>query len=185
MSKQNYQVTLQEFAAAIAGCNKQFPPKSTVTFAGQTLTPAQLVAVFTTAVSAINAVAPVRAQLRQLVSSQGAANRTARTLYTALKKYCVAFFGKGSPVLADFGFSVAQPRQPSVETKALGKAKAQLTRKARGTDKGKRQKQAVTASGSPGLVLYGPDGKPILGVTRGPTPPGLPAAPSGSTSNNG
>ena len=185
MSKQNYQVTLQEFAAAIAGCNKQFPPKSTVTFAGQTLTPAQLVAVFSAAVAAINAVNSTRAQLQQLVSSQGAAIGTARTLYTALKKYCEAVFGKGSPILADFGFSTAKPRTPSSETKALAKAKAALTRQAHGTDKGKRQKQAITVSGSAGLVLYGPDGKPIPGITKGPTPPALPAGTSGSSSTNG
>ena len=111
--------------------------------------------------------------------------KAARSLYTALRKYCEAVFGRGSPILADFGFSMAKPRTPSSETKALAKAKAALTRQAHGTDKGKRQKQAITVSGSAGLVLYGPDGKPIPGITKGPTPPALPAGKSGSSSTNG
>ena len=179
----NQKEVIQEFTAAVAGCNQQFPAKSTVNIAGQTLTPAQLVAVFSAAISAIQAVAPARAQLKELVAAQKTAIQVARSLYTALKKYCEAVFGKGSPILADFGFSPAKPRTPSSQTKALAQAKAQLTRKAHGTDKGKRQRQAITVSGSPGLVLYGPDGKPIPGVTRGPTPPALPQGSSGGSPN--
>ncbi len=175
----NNQKSLQEFAKAAAGVQSQFPAKSTVNLAGQSFTPAQLAAVFGTAVTAISAVAPVRAQLAQLVQQQRTAILAARTLYVVLRQFVEATFGKGSPVLAAFGFSTRKPRQPSVETKALGKAQAKLTRHARGT-LGKRQKQTLTSSGSPGLVLYGPDGKPILGVTRGPIPPAN-AGSTGST----
>ncbi|MHB8420000.1 MAG: hypothetical protein ACYDCL_18150 [Myxococcales bacterium] len=173
------QAKLQKFSAAANGCSTQFPAKTVLPLAGQSLTPAQVLAVFTAAAAAVNAVTPVRAQLQKLVASQAAALKTANSLYVALKKYVESVFGKGSPVLAAFGFSTALPRKASVLTKATAQAKAKLTRQARGTT-GARQKQAVTSEGSVGLVLYGPDGKPIPGITRGPIAPGTQGNNSGT-----
>jgi len=179
-SNSSKQATVQKLSTAATGVTNEFPATTKLQLAGQTYTPAQIATVFSAAGTAVAAVAPVKAQLQQLITSQGTALKTANQLYIALKKYVEALYGKGSPELAAFGFSTALPRQPSSETKALAKAKAKLTRQARGT-LGKRQKQAVTANGSPGLVLVGANGQAIPGITQGPTPPALPG--SGSSSN--
>ena len=179
------QAKVQKLANAATGVTNEFPAATKVTLLGQTYTPAQIAAVFTAAGTAVDAVTPAKAQLQQLIASQGTALKVANQLYVALKKYCESTFGKGSPELAAFGFSTALPKQPSSETKALAKAKSALTRQARGTI-GPRKKQSVTVNGSPGLVLVGANGQVIPGVTQGPTPPALPsnaASNTGSTSS--
>ncbi|MHB1846364.1 MAG: hypothetical protein ACYCWW_16190 [Deltaproteobacteria bacterium] len=173
MSNSNSQQTqAQKLGKAASGVQQQFPATVKLTLSGQSYSPAQIAQVLTAAVTAIDAVTPAKAQLQQLVKSRGATLKVANQLYVVLKKYLESLYGKGSPELAAFGISTALPKQPSSETKALAKAKAKLTRKARGT-KGSREKLLVTPNGSPGLVLFGPDGKPIPGITQGPTPPAL------------
>ncbi len=56
---------------------------------------------------------------------------------------------------------------------------AKLTKKVHGTDKGKRQKLAITPGGKGGLVYVEPDGKQVPGLTRGPVAP-ADKTPSGS-----
>ena len=180
ISNSSKQSTIQKLSTAATGVTNEFPATTKLQLAGQTYTPAQVASVFSAAATAVDAVAPVKAQLQQLVASQGTALKTATALYIALKKYVESVYGKGNPELAAFGFSTALPQQPSSETKALAQAKAKLTRQARGTV-GPRQKQAVTSNGSPGLVFVGANGQAVPGVTQGPTPPASPA--SGSTSS--
>jgi hypothetical protein len=181
MSTNNKQVQCQQFTQAADGIGTEIPAKTSVNIGGKAWTQAQLAQVFTTAVSAVGAVTAAKAQLQQLVASQGVAIQAAQTLLQELRQYAETQWGKGSPVLAAFGFVVTQPKQKSSATKAIAAAKSLLTRQARGT-LGARQKQAVTANGSVGLVLVNANGQSIPGVTQGPIPPALPAN-TGNTSS--
>jgi hypothetical protein len=181
-SNGNKQQQSQEFSEAATGVTQQIPATVTVNVGGQPYTAAQLVSVFNAAVTAIKTVTATRATLQQQVANQSATIQTAHTLYLELKKYAEVQFGKGSPVLAAFGFSSAPPTQKSSETKTIAAAKAKLTRQARGT-KGSRQKLAVTTSGAPGLVLVGANGQVIPGATQGPIAPATPPSNSGSNSS--
>jgi len=180
-SNSSKQVQCQKFTKAEDGINTQIPAKTAVNIGGKAWTQAQLVQVFTTATDAVDAVTAAKAQLQQLVTSQGVAIQAAQQLYRELRQYAETQWGKGSPVLAAFGFVTTQPRQKSSATKAIAAAKSKLTRQARGTV-GARQKQAVTANGSVGLVLVSANGQAIPGVTQGPVPPAL-AGNTGNTSS--
>jgi hypothetical protein len=93
-----------------------------------------------------------------------------------LKDALVAFFGRGSPVLAQFGIKEPGSRRPlTAQQLAMRAAKAMLTREARHT-MGSRQKQSLHVQGTPTLVL-GPDGATV-------TPAGTPV-PTSSTVGTG
>ena len=175
-NKKNEKVKL---TAAINGIQTQLPAGTTVTLLGKVLTPQQLAQVFEAALTAFNTVSDAKAAYQGAVQAQETSYQAARPLYLALEKYLQAQFGKGSPILGQFGFSTAQRQTPTAETKAAAAAKAKLTKKAHGTDKGKRQKLAITPGGQGGLVYVEPDGKQVPGVTRGPI------APAGTTPTSG
>jgi hypothetical protein len=79
-------------------------------------------------------------------------------------------FGKNSPVLASFGIAAPKPRAPRAALEqAISTALAANTRAVRGTLTAK-QRQAITATGKPGLTVLGPNGKPLLTVA--PVAPG-------------
>ncbi|MHB1845058.1 MAG: hypothetical protein ACYCWW_09520 [Deltaproteobacteria bacterium] len=177
----NKKVQYQEFTKAKAGVQSEIPATSNVNIAGKAWTQAQLVQVFQTALSSIDSVIGARAQLVELILLQGTAIQAASQLYKELRKFAENEWGKGSPVLAAFGFKAAQPTQKSSATKAIAAAKSRQTRKVHGT-LGKRQKKAQTVAGSAGLLLVGPDGKPLPGLTQGPVPPAL---PPGTADNSG
>ncbi len=174
-NKTNEKVKL---TAVINGVNTQLPANTQVTLLGKVLTPQQLAQIFQAALAAFEAVTDAKASYQGAVQAQAAPHEQAHALYLALEQYLQAQFGKGSPILGQFGFSTAQRKTPSAETKAAAAAQAKLTKKAHGTDKGKRQKQAITPGGKGGLVYVEPDGKQVPGVTRGPI------APAGTTPSN-
>ncbi len=164
-------VQSQKFSKAEAGVQSQIPAKSQETIGGKIETQASLVQIFAAAQAAIAATIAARAQLAALVTSQRAAIQAAEQTYRDLRQWAEVKFGRGSPILAAFGFKQTQPKAKSSATKAKAAALAKQTRVLHGTDKGKRQRQALTVSGSPGLVLYGADGKPIPGLLPGPVAP--------------
>lgn len=165
-----------KLTAVTQGVEQQLPPNVALQLLGKSWTVAQLVQLFTAAKTAMQTVQATRVQLLKDMQAQKQALQAARELYMALERYLQGLWGKGSPVLAQYGFSVQQPRAKSAAKKAVAAALGKLTRKARHT-MGRRQKLAITASGSAGLLLVGPDGKPITGVTQGSTPP----TPDGSS----
>ena len=64
-------------------------------------------------------------------------------------------------MLPSFGVALPkEPKQATVETKTIAKAKAAATREARGT-KGKQQRLAITAQPGMSLQVLGPDGQPV------------------------
>jgi hypothetical protein len=173
---------VQKFTKAANGASTQLPAKTNLNLLGQTYTPAQIAAIFTAVVTAIDTIAAAKAQLATQLTAFKGTESTANELYLALEKFVKATFSKGSPVLQAFGFSTATPKKPSSITKAIALAKSKATRAARGTASAK-QKQSVTSAGSYGLQLLGPNGQPVTGVFPAPVPPAT-APAVGSTSSN-
>jgi hypothetical protein len=109
----------------------------------------------------------------------------AHQFYMGLKAALVAFFGRGSPELSQFGISVASRTPLTSEQKAIAHAKALNTRKVRGTV-GRRQHLARGAV-NPTVLVLGADGKPIsssnetLASKQAEGNGGLPAAPAPAT----
>jgi hypothetical protein len=110
------------------------------------------------------AIKTTRAQLK----NASAANHQ---LYTELKDAVIAFFGRGSPLLAQFGIKARGKARPlTPEQKVLRAAKARATRAARHT-MGSRQKAAVKSDGKLTLSVNTENAaspKPASAVT--PTP---------------
>ncbi len=85
----------------------------------------------------------ITAARAQLESALGANHK----LYTDVKDAIIAFFGRGSPLLGQFGIKTRGNARPlTVEQKVLRAAKARATRAARHT-MGSRQKAAVKSDG--------------------------------------
>ena len=168
-----------KLTAVVNGIHTLLPATSQVTLLGKVLLPAQLAQLFEAALTAFNAVTDAKAAYQGAVQAQDASYQAARPLYLALEKYLQASLGEGNPILGQFGFSTAQRHAPTAETKAAAAARAKLTKKVHGTDKGKRQKLAITPGGKGGLVYVEPDGKQVPGLTRGPVAP-ADKTPSGS-----
>jgi hypothetical protein len=107
---------------------------------------------------------------RQLKDASPADHR----LYTQLKDAVIAFFGRGSPLLAQFGIKARSSVRPlTPEQKVLRAAKARATRAARHT-MGARQKAAVKSDGKLTLSVQtegasNPKPVPVAGPTV-PTP---------------
>jgi hypothetical protein len=102
----------------------------------------------------------------------------AHQYYMDLKTTLVAFFGRGSPELSQFGISVRQRKPLTSEQKAVAHAKALNTRKVRHT---LGRKQHLAQDAVPTVVVVGADGKPISGNNE--TAPAAPTpAPAGGGS---
>jgi hypothetical protein len=81
----------------------------------------------------------------------------------------LSHLGSDSPQLADFGLRARKPkRQPTAIELTISVANWRATRKARGT-MGPKQRKAITTTGSPGVIVVDPNGKPLGG--RPPVPP--------------
>ena len=109
-------------------------------------------------------------QLRQLSAPK------VRQGFLAMRDAIIAFYGRRSPVLQQFGIAPPKARQPlTTEQKAAKAAKAELTREKRHT-MSRKQKQAIQTVGTPTITI-GPEGKSV-------TAPGAPTA-TGNATNGG
>ena len=95
----------------------------------------------------------------------------AHAFYMGLKAALVAFFGRGSPELSQFGISVGGSTPLTSEQKAIAHAKALNTRKVRNT---LGRKQHLAQGAKPMVLVLGADGKPISGSNE--TVPTAPVA---------
>src|SRR5215472_3950309 len=140
----------------IGGIKKDLGAVTSVMVNGVSYAPAQIITMLQQEIDATDAVGPAHAAWMAAVAAQRAVTNTLRTIKSALRSFVVNMFGKGSPVLADFGYTKT-PQKPSPETQVKAAELRNATRKARGT-LGKSQKKAIkgtlpatppsTASGS-------------------------------------
>ncbi|MHB8419871.1 MAG: hypothetical protein ACYDCL_17485 [Myxococcales bacterium] len=163
---------LAKVLAMIAGITKDLTTKMSLTVGGLSMTQAAILAKLAAIESLFDAVTSARNGLTVAVAVKNAGAQDAKQFMADLKKAVEAQFGSRSPLLPDFG--IALPKAKAARTtaeKAASAALGEQTRTVRGT-KGKKQKAKVTVAGSPGVVVVGPDGQPLPGVTKGgPTAP--------------
>jgi len=128
----------------VAGTQKNLPATSTVDVNGQELKQTDIVAQFQSWIELYQQVDATNAPYRNAVKALLAATPAIRKYIGSYRQALRQVFGKGSPLLADFGMSTTQPRTPTTATHVLATAKAAATRKARNT-LGKQQRKAVKA----------------------------------------
>jgi hypothetical protein len=98
---------------------------------GQSVTPQALTAIFTAAMQtqqdldAANNVAKTKKQARN------SARKAALAMVVQLNRYLVGAYGADSPILEEFGFTAATPKQPTTEVKAEAVKKRTATRDAK------------------------------------------------------
>jgi hypothetical protein len=175
----------------LAGAESDLPADTSLVLTGQTFTVASIVAVLQAVLNLFTAKATAQAQAKAMVSAAVAALNaelpTANQFITALDTALVGLFGKGNPVLTNFGLSTGVAKTSSVATLAKAKGTAALTRKARNT-MGKVQRLSVTG-GTAQLAVVGPSGQLLPGSTPGAAAPSTtapaPAAASTTTTPSG
>jgi hypothetical protein len=143
--KQNKGKTSDATLAAqlIAGIGKHLATVAQLMFASGTFTPAQVVAQLQTLVALRQGVDDARATLKARLAAETAQAPTLREFMLAFVALVKATFSKSPDVLADFGLAPKKAATPlTVEQKAAKVAKAEATRKARGT-MGSKKKLAV------------------------------------------
>ena len=160
----------------IAGMNKNFTAKNSLTVGGQSMTLAQIVAQLAAEVTLIGNVTDTKSAWSAAVAAVKA-GATANSLFVAnLIAAIKQAFGPSSPLLASFGIATPKPKAAlTAVQKAVSTALAANTRVVRGT-KSEKQKQAITTSGKPGVTVVSPSGEPLL--TVGPVAPGSSAPPT-------
>jgi hypothetical protein len=162
----------QLFAKLISGTTIHIT--SAVSLPGKSYTQADITGVFTDALNAYKAVDAARADLESKLQDKTAKVQAALALEAVLRAYVTGVYGKTSPVLLDFGWSVAKAVTKTVASKAMAVAKSLATREARHT-MGKNQKAKIhgvvpVASASTGSA-------PVVTVTTG--------SASGTSQNGG
>jgi hypothetical protein len=166
----------------LAGVQAVIPDGTSITTTGGSLTKAAIVKMLTDDLSefqsvdaGMTALGVARVQVRDDVPKM-------HKLYTELKDALLGQFGRGSPLLAQFGFKPRQPpRKLTPEQRVARAAKARQTRLLRHTG-GVRQKAAVQYQGkvdvSTALVptqAASTPAAPSVEVSPGASTPGKPA----------
>ena len=131
-----------ELQQLVAGTQKNLPATSTVDVNGQELKQADIVAKLQAWIPLFQAVDAANAPYRNAQKALQAAAPAIRQFVGLYRQALRQVFGKGSPLLADFGLSTTQQKTPTPATRVLAAAKAAATKKARGT-LGKQQRKAV------------------------------------------
>ncbi|HEY1693792.1 MAG TPA: hypothetical protein VGG39_16610 [Polyangiaceae bacterium] len=168
---------LAQMQAIIAGLQKH-SPNAQFTLGGETYTTQDLITLFTSVIVAILAVNAAQKSAKGAVRTMRGANAKASPVYLALKRNLQGTYGTADQTLADFGLEPPKVPEPlTVEQKAAAQAKADATRKARGTAS-KKQKSAITGN------VTGVTVTPVTVTTDAPSP-AQPAATTTTTPTPG
>jgi hypothetical protein len=177
-----------EITQIVQGLGTQFPTgHETLLVTGQSLAVSSLITTLAVVLGLYSAVDSSVQAAKSARLALKAALPGADSLISAIKVALVALFGKGNPILENFGLSVSPRRQLTVEEKSAAKAKAAATRVLRGTQ-GKRKKASVKYLGT-AVVQTSLSGAPAASGNAPPTgtnpstagaPTGVPSAGSGN-----
>jgi hypothetical protein len=142
-SSKSKATTLAKLQALISGLQKQFP-NGQFTLGNTVFTTAALVQALQSLIDAINAV--TTAQASATVATLRATVAKVGPVVLALQRNLLSMFGNATDTLALFGLEPRKAPAPRTGTEiAAAAAKAEATRKARGTTS-KKQKLAVTGN---------------------------------------
>ena len=134
--------TLAQLQALITGLQKQFP-NGQFTLGNTAFTTATLVQALQSLIDAINAVNTAQANAKVAVAALGVTVAKVGPVVLALKRNLLAMFGNATDTLALFGLEPRKAPAPrSGQEIAAAAAKAEATRKARGT-LSKKAKSAI------------------------------------------
>ena len=172
----------------LSGVQGYLPSDTSLAFNQQTYTVPSIVSVLQAVVALFTAKATAqkdaKAQVSAAVAALNAELPIAAEFLTGLDGALETLFGKGNPVLENFGLSSGASKTPTVTTKAQAKGTAELTRKARNT-MGKVERLKVTG-GTAQLAVVGPSGELLSGSSPGAAAPTTAApAPAAGGSSNG
>jgi hypothetical protein len=158
----------------IAGVNKHLSTVTSVTIAGQSLTPAQIVQSLQTLIDLRTAVLGAQASAKAKVSAETTQSPPLRAFMQALTAYVRASFLNSPEKLADFGLQTKARAPLTTEALVAANAKRASTRAARHT-MGSQQRKAVKGD------VTGVTVTPV--VATEPTTAPSPASPSNSAQN--
>ena len=135
---------------------------------GQSQTQADLDAYLVKELQLHGAPRTLRVQLEAAAKARDAAEEAERTFLAGLKAAVISKLGPDDPRLVQFGFKPRQkPKKLTAAQNVARAAKAESTRKARGT-LGSRQRAAI--HGQSPAVVVGSDGKPSAVLQPGTAP---------------
>ena len=151
----------------VFGTSKDLPAGGNLTVAGQPVSQAQILAILQPALDAFTAIDDAEKVVKQQRLSLSALLPQVRQFMANLKDALIAQFGRGNPILKDFGIKDGTTRRKTkVVAKAAAQVKGQQTRELRNTQ-GKVEKLAVKFTGQvspPSAVKLGtPGGGPAGG----------------------
>jgi hypothetical protein len=172
----------------VAGTQKNLPATSTVDVNGQELKQSDIVAQLQSWIGLYQQVDATNAPYRNAVKALQAATPTIQKYLGSYRQALRQVFGKGSPLLADFGMSTTQQKTPTPATHVLAAAKAAATKKARGTLGSQKRKSVqgapvtqvtVPANGLPAVSSSAAQATPAAGsagpnVSETAVVPGVP-----------
>ncbi len=168
---------LAQVLALIAGTTKHLPNGS-FTFGGVTYTAASLVQFLQGLANALTALGAAEAGAKDALAAERAARNQVGPVLLAYRRFLLLTFANSAQTLADFGLAPPKARAPlTTEQLAAKKAKADATRKARGTT-GKKQKLAVkgNVTGVTVIPVTVPAAAAAPASPASPVPPASPPA---------
>jgi hypothetical protein len=136
------------------------PAKSTVVIGGVSYTQAQLVAYITTLLAPILAAQTAKQSLATAVLARKQNQLAVQTFLAEFRAALITLFGRGSPVLAQFGFTPHKAKTATAGKTVVKAAKSLASRAKLGT-KGPKQKAQILAQPPPDFSVA-PDGKVSL-----------------------
>jgi hypothetical protein len=141
---------------ALAGVDQYLPAATTLVLNERSVTQSEIVKELRDLLQLFEDLRSARTRARTQLHAVRNEVVRARALYTALERAMTAYFGRGNPKLAQFGYALGLREPMTAATSVKAQARAQLTRALRHT-MGPRQK-ALLQSTAPSTVTVGPDG---------------------------
>ena len=159
------------------------PAKSTVVIGGVSYTQAQLVAFITTLLAPILAAQNAKQAFATAVQARKQNQPAVQTFLVEFRAAIVALFGRGSPVLAQFGFAPHKAKTKSAGKTVVKTAKTLATRKLLGT-KGPQQKAQLLAQQPPAFTVSSTGVVSLTGGDASSPAPASKAAPSSASTGS-
>ena len=120
--------------AALAGVEKNLPAASSLVLAGASMTQPEIMKRLQDALQFFQDVRDAKSTQKQKLGALHEQLAPEHKFYTALERSLQGYFGKGSPVLLDFGFALGFEGSQRGRRTCRRAAKAQLTRAAAAHD---------------------------------------------------
>jgi hypothetical protein len=143
-STQSKASIVNRVTAIMAGIQKQYASTASLSFNGQTMTPAAIIALIQAYLAAVLAEAPAKAQYANSVKTQKTALASMNAVIVPFTSYLHSVFGTNPTALGDFGLTPRKRRAPTTKVAAEAVELRAETRKLRNT-MGSRQRLDVKA----------------------------------------